>query len=232
MSQLDKKVQNLTEYPAIFITGTDTEIGKTYCTSLLLRHMNSLGIDVNPFKPISAGVESHLLDGDGTELNEDAYRLWQASNKRYSLNDINPIVFKQPIAPHIAAEIEQRPLSFQQLDELLPKALSLAELTLIEGAGGWHLPLNNQQLLSDWVAAKRLPVILVVGIRLGCLNHALLTAQAIKASGCQLVGWIANFVEGKGDVHLKNTQYLTQKLNDVYGIECLFEVDKNQTKLI
>ncbi|MDA8621647.1 dethiobiotin synthase [Psychrosphaera sp.] len=231
MSELVKKIQNLTEYQSLFITGTDTEIGKTYCTSLLLRFMMKMGVDVNPFKPIAAGTEAHLLDGEGHPVNEDAFRLWQASNKRFTMDQINPILYKQPIAPHIAAELEDDELNKQRLDLLLPSALGLAELTLIEGAGGWHLPLNNDELLSHWVAEHKIPVILVVGVRLGCLNHALLTAQAISSAGCEIVGWVANYLEGKSNIHIKNVDYLKQKLLANYGVDCLFEVDKNQTRL-
>ncbi|GAA0286506.1 dethiobiotin synthase [Psychrosphaera haliotis] len=231
MSKLVKNIQNLTEYESLFITGTDTEIGKTYCTSLLLRFMMKMDIDVNPFKPIAAGTEAHLLDDEGNSVNEDTFRLWQASNKRFTMNQINPILYDQPIAPHIAADLECDELSQKRLDALLPEALNLAELTLIEGAGGWHLPLNNEELLSQWVAKHKIPVIMVVGVRLGCLNHALLTAQAITSTGCEIVGWVANYIEGKNDIHIKNVDYLKQKLLVNYGAECLFEVDKNQTSL-
>ncbi len=230
-SSLSDSLLSLSKHDSIFITGTDTEIGKTYCSSLLVKHFLKSGISVNPFKPISAGVNEAMTDESGMPVNEDAFELWHASGKQFSINEINPIVYKHPIAPHIAAVIENKPLGFAQLDEVLPAALALADMTLIEGAGGWLLPLNNEQLLSDWVASHNMPVVMVVGVKLGCLNHALLTAQAITASGCELVGWVANFVEGETEISRKNVEFLTQKLKALHNAPCLFEVQKDQTTL-
>jgi len=212
-----------------FITGTDTEVGKTYCTGLMVKYYQSLGQSVFPFKPISAGVDKSCRV-DGRAVNTDAYELWLACDRRYQLDEINPIVFQEPIAPHIAAENEGRGLNSALLDDIYnekPKA----NRTLIEGAGGWLLPLNDSELLSDWVARKQLPVVLVVGVKLGCLNHALLTAQAIEQTGCRLVGWVANFVQGETQTGRKNVEYLREKLKQVYRVDCLFEVRKGQTEI-
>lgn len=240
---------NITElfaqHKKVFITGTDTEVGKTYCASLMVKTLLENGLDVFPFKPISAGVKDHIdLTVKGSKLNstlghkcnrtgghllgganEDAVSLWNAVQARYSLEQINPIVFKQPIAPHIAAKLENRVLDFERLNKVFSDVATLGDVQVIEGAGGWHLPLNDTELLSDWVALKKLPVVLVVGIKLGCLNHALLTAQAIEQSGCDLIGWIANFIDGSDDIADENVAFLQQKLN----APLISKVYKNQT---
>lgn len=225
-----------TKHKKIFITGTDTEVGKTYCASLIVKDLLNNGLDVFPFKPISAGTityidssnteskitsKSHLTKSHNynrtgghnvVEANEDAVSLFNAVQKRYSLDQINPIVFQQPIAPHIAAKLENKTLDFKLLNKEFNNVDTLGDVQIIEGAGGWHLPLNDSELLSDWVALKKLPVILVVGIKLGCLNHALLTAQAIEQNGCELIGWIANFIDGENDIARENLTFLQQKL--------------------
>ena len=223
---MDPIKQLFLTHQRIFITGTDTEVGKTYCSSLIVRHLNKLDLDVFPFKPIAAGTE--YSQEFNQEVNEDALALYDACKRKYSLSQINPITYAPPIAPHIAAELEGLKLDFALLDQELKKVKTLGQSQLIEGAGGWLLPLNEHQLLSDWVAKHQLPVILVVSIKLGCLNHALLTAQAIKASGCDLVGWIANFNHGETDIGRKNMEYIQSQLDS----PLLFEVHKDQQAII
>ncbi len=213
-----------------FVTGTDTEVGKTYVSSLITKQMRQNGLTVFPFKPISAGTEVNAEFG-GVAVNEDAAMLHKACKGDYSIEQINPIVYQEPIAPHIAAEREQKTLSSQTLNQVLSQ-IPDAEVTLIEGAGGWLLPLNNNELLSEWVAAQQLPVLLVVGVKLGCLNHALLTAQAIQNSGAKLCGWVANFVQPETEVARENVNYLTAKLSQIYGAQCLFEVAFNGDELM
>jgi dethiobiotin synthetase len=223
---MDPIKQLFLTHQRIFITGTDTEVGKTYCSSLIVQHLNQADLDVFPFKPIAAGTE-HSQEFN-QEVNEDAVALYDACKRKYSLSQINPITYAPPIAPHIAAELEGFKLDFALLDQELKKVKTLGQSQLIEGAGGWLLPLNEHQLLSDWVAKHQLPVILVVSIKLGCLNHALLTAQAIKASGCDLVGWIANFNHGETDIGRKNMEYIQSQLDS----PLLFEVHKDQRAII
>ena len=224
---MNQAITNLPE--RVFITGTDTEVGKTYCTSLLVKHLRQQGKSVFPFKPVSAGVESTCRVDDIAQ-NPDAFELWQACEKAFSVETINPIVFQAPIAPHIAAQNEGRRLDMAGLDTVY-RDMPDADITLVEGAGGWSLPLNERELMSDWVAKQNLPVILVVGIRLGCLNHALLTAQAINLSGCRLQGWIANFIEGESETGRKNAEYLEQQFKRLYQADCLFEVQQGQRAL-
>lgn len=237
------KLQKLFEsHPHIFVTGTDTEVGKTYSSSLIIQEMLRQKTIVFPFKPISAGTESitnfnsnndfdELLASDANNslrLNEDAVELYKASKGRFGIDQINPIVFDEAIAPHIAASRAGLELSSKQVTKAWLAAKKMAKTdgykVLIEGAGGWHLPLNNKELLSDWVAEQSIPVVMVVGVRLGCLNHALLTAQAIEASGCKLVGWVANFIEPESEIGRENVNYLKQKLTCDYQIDCIMEV--------
>lgn len=213
----------------VFITGTDTEVGKTFCTALMVQKLISSGYSVFPFKPIAAGVDEGLIV-ENEAVNEDAYQLWLACHRNFSIKQINPILLPQAIAPHIAAEIEHQTLNFQRLDAVYD-AIPTAQFQFIEGAGGWHLPLNNKELMSDWVINHKIPVILVVGIKLGCLNHALLTAEAIYKGGGNIVGWIANVLEGENDIGRKNIEYLDHQLKQRFAIRKLFEVSKDQEQL-
>jgi len=177
---------------AYFVTGTDTDVGKTVCVSALLNVAHQQKLTTIAYKPISAGCEETL---EGLR-NEDALILQRHSQIDVAYDLINPIAFKPAIAPHIAAEKVQQPIQFETIDQGFCSLTKMhADLMLVEGAGGWHLPINHHQLLSDWVAMKGLPVILVVGLKLGCLNHALLTVQAIQQSGVPLAGWIANHTQ-------------------------------------
>jgi len=225
-------IDTLTKLPQkFFVTGTDTEVGKTYCSSLLVRYFQEqMGESVFPFKPISAGVDVRISATEKS-INGDAFELWKACNEAFSIDQINPIVFEQPIAPHIAAIIENRELNSELLDKALKK-IPTADRVLIEGAGGWLLPLNETELLSDWVANHKIPVVLVVGIKLGCLNHSLLSAQAIQVSGCKLVGWIPNFIDGETEIGRENVNYLKKQFMALYSAPCLFEVQKGQTLIL
>lgn len=213
------------EHSKVFVTGTDTEVGKTYSSCLVIKELIAQGIDVFPYKPISAGTEFDVEMQQ--EVNEDAKSLYLASGCHYPLSQINPIVFQPAIAPHIAANLAGIELSFNTLDEEYRKIDNIGQVQLIEGAGGWLLPLNDEELLSDWVAEKQIPVVMVVSIKLGCLNHALLTALAIAQSGCELVGWIANFNYGETEVGRKNVNFIKQKL----AAPLLFEIQPNQVNI-
>lgn len=171
-----------------FVTATDTDSGKTFVSSILLQGFKQLGVIAAGVKPVAAGADA----GHG---NGDALLLQQHSGIALPYDQVNPICYQAPVAPHLAAVIEQRPLSEVVLDTALAQWQQLpVEQLIIEGAGGWLLPISGQRYLSDWVAKHKLPVILVVGVRLGCLNHAMLTVREIERSGCQLVGWVANCV--------------------------------------
>lgn len=173
-----------------FVTGTDTEVGKTWVSCRLLERAKQDGLSCYGLKPIAAGCE----DTAEGPRNEDALALMAASSVKLSYEQVNPVALKAAIAPHIAAQDEQRALSAERLAGYLRGTLMShkADLILVEGAGGWRVPLNNREPLSRLPQIMKWPVILVVGMKLGCINHALLTVEAIKRDGLELAGWVAN----------------------------------------
>lgn len=192
-----------------FVTGTDTDVGKTVCCAALLQAAKRQGLSTLGYKPIAAGCE---LTSSGLR-NEDALVLQQNSSLTVNYELINPISFEQPIAPHIAAELENKPINIDQIsDGLYQLQKKKSDLLIVEGAGGWHLPLNDEQLLSEWVVEQKLPVILVVGMKLGCLNHAMLTYHTLINEGVKVVGWIANQLTEEMPFYQQNLQWLTQKI--------------------
>jgi len=175
-----------------FVTGTDTDVGKTVCTKALLQAASKQHKSTLAYKPISAGCEETHLG----LRNEDALILQQNSTLKVIYDEVNPIAYQQPIAPHIAAIENEQPICLTLINQGLDfLQLQQAQFLFVEGAGGWHLPINNKQLFSEWVIKKQLPVIVVIGLKLGCLNHALLTVQSIQQSGLTIAGWIANHVQ-------------------------------------
>lgn len=175
-----------------FVTGTDTEVGKTFVSAALLYALNNTGISTVGLKPVAAGCEKQK----GQWRNEDALILQQASSLDLPYDTVNPIALPDAIAPHLAAEKQGSALSVNSMIDALQGGLEVAsDFTLIEGAGGWYVPLNDTEFFSDFAVALSLPVILVVGLRLGCINHALLTEAAIKQAGLPLIGWVANCID-------------------------------------
>lgn len=192
-----------------FVTGTDTEIGKTFVTCQLLKAGASVGLKTLGYKPVSAGCE--LIDG--IYSNEDARKIKAAGSIAAPLKQVNPIALLPPIAPHIAAQqagvtITQEAIveGYQQLQGYQ------ADILLMEGAGGWKLPLGNNVWMPDVVKTLSLEVILVVGMRLGCLNHALLTADAILRDGLRLKGWVANQLDPSMPVYTENLETLKDSM--------------------
>lgn len=173
----------------LFITGTDTGVGKTRATAALLRLARARGVDAVGFKPIAAGCD---LEGDQWR-NEDALELLAASDGVEPYAAINPVALPAAIAPHLAASDVGAPISLTTLDAAYAALRDRHARVIVEGAGGWRVPIDGQTDFSDWVAAHRWPVVLVVGLRLGCLNHALLTAESVARRGA-LAGWIANLL--------------------------------------
>lgn len=175
-----------------FITGTDTEIGKTTIASALLYAARQAGLTTAAAKPVAAGCDE---TPDGLR-NEDALALQAQCQPTLAYELINPIALKSAIAPHIAALEEQVPLTVELLAGGCLQVFDRnADLTLVEGAGGWRVPLNDDQTLADLARDLDIPVVMVVGMKLGCINHAILTAEAIAADGLKLVGWVANQVD-------------------------------------
>src|SRR5690554_5718867 len=173
-----------------FVTGTDTEVGKTWVSCRLLEQAQQAGLSSYGLKPVAAGCDD---TADGPK-NEDALALMAASSVKLRYDQVNPVALKAAIAPHLAARDEQRSLSAERLAGYVRGTLMShkADLILVEGVGGWRVPLNDREPLSKVPHLLGLPVILVVGMRLGCINHALLTAEAIQRDGLALAGWVAN----------------------------------------
>lgn len=175
-----------------FIAGTDTDAGKTLVTTGLLTAANRQGLRTIGLKPVAAGCEQ---TPDGLR-NADALQLQQAASIKLSYEQVNPVAFEPPIAPHIAAEREGRALSADRLAAYCRGAMMQpADLVLVEGAGGWRVPLSMRESLARLPQLLELDVILVVGMKLGCINHAILTAEAIARDGLRLAGWVANQVD-------------------------------------
>lgn len=173
-----------------FVTGTDTDIGKTWVSCRLLRATVAAGKRCYGLKPIAAGCDST----EAGRRNNDALALIAASNVDLDYKQVNPLALVEPIAPHIAAADERLNVSTDSLCQAIRSTLEAqpANLVLIEGAGGWRVPLNSTESWSDWVRQMQLPVVLVVGMKLGCINHALLSADCIRADGVNLMAWVAN----------------------------------------
>lgn len=237
-----------------FITGTDTEVGKTYVTCQLLQAAQKASLSAIGYKPIAAGCEQI----NGEWVNEDALNIQQACSKiradkaikitdnnelksvnekneesgqTLPLHQINPIALKLAIAPHIAALEEGVALTFEEIAKGLDEMHAYQpDLLLMEGAGGWRLPLmlgdeyTPTYYLSDVVKALNMDVILVVGMRLGCLNHALLTAEAIRADGLTIKGWVANDITGNMTRYQENLHSLKAMLPEPLLAEIPYQV--------
>ena len=171
-----------------FITGTDTEVGKTFCATGLLAAFKQRGDSTIAMKPVASGCQETT---DGLR-NEDALLLMQEMTANATYEEVNPYAFVPPMAPHLAAERDGLTINSQLLVEQAKKLSQRADLIIIEGAGGWLAPLNEKQSFADLALQLDIPVILVVGIRLGCLNHALLSYENIRSRGVVVAGWIAN----------------------------------------
>ena len=192
-----------------FITGTDTEVGKTWISLGIVEALKQQGKDVGVMKPVSAGCERT----DSGLRNEDALLLQKTSNIKLDYKTINPLAFEPPIAPHIAAESENIRIDVESLHQHFKTIQQQSDCVVVEGAGGWLVPLNDFQTLADLAARINLPVILVVGMRLGCLNHALLSVESIRNSGLPLAGWIANQVTPEMNCLKENIKTLQQMID-------------------
>jgi dethiobiotin synthetase len=170
---------------SFFVTGTDTGVGKTLVSCALLRAFARRGLRVAGFKPIAAGCDS-----DG--LNDDAKALRACGNVASSYAEVNPYCLSRPVAPHLAAAACGVQIELARVVEAYRALAARADAVIVEGAGGFRVPLNDTQDSADLARELNLGMILVVGMRLGCLNHALLTCEAITARGLKLSGWVAN----------------------------------------
>jgi dethiobiotin synthetase len=193
---------------SFFITGTDTEVGKTYIACKLIKHYVALGYKVVGMKPVAAGCDWV----DGAWLNEDVKLLTAASNVQAPTHLINPYSFKEPIAPHIAAQHEGVTIDLQVIVDAYQQLTQLADIVIVEGAGGLLVPLGDDHTLADLVAQLNIPIILVVGLKLGCINHALLTYEVIQQRQLKLDSWLANPIDSSMLASADNLQTLKHKL--------------------
>lgn len=202
-----------------FITGTDTSVGKTCVSAAFLHLAAKAGLSTAAVKPLAAGCEQ-------TEQglrNEDALILQEECTLTLDYQQINPVALEPAIAPHIAAEREGRRLSNARLAGYCRGVMmSGADFVVIEGAGGWRVPINSVEKLSGLAKELKLPVIMVVGIRLGCINHALLTAEAIAHDGLTIAGWVANCCDAEMPAYLENIR----TLKHLIPAPCLGEVPR------
>ncbi|MED5390016.1 MAG: dethiobiotin synthase [Pseudomonadota bacterium] len=198
-----------------FVTGTDTEVGKTWVSCRLLERARDAGLSCYGLKPVAAGCEE---TADGWR-NDDALQLMAASSVTLPYDMVNPVALKTPIAPHIAAQQEGKTITLARLAGYVRGALNAykADLILIEGAGGWRVPLNDREMLAGLAKELALPVIQVVGMKLGCINHALLTAEAIEKDGLRYAGTMANCF-GEMAVQDENLLTLRQHLPGAFAV--------------
>lgn len=188
-----------------FVTGTDTGVGKTLVSCALLHAFAAKGKSVVGMKPVAAGCADN-------GLHEDVRQLRAASNVLASGGQINPYCFMQPVAPSLAARFTGVSINFARIAESFSELDSQADVVIVEGVGGFRVPLNDEQDSADLAEQLGLPLVLVVGIRLGCLNHALLTAEAIAARGLTLAGWVANQVDENMAMPDENIAALQQRI--------------------
>lgn len=193
----------------LFVAGTDTGVGKTLVSEALLRGFADRGLRVTGMKPVAAGARKL----GGHWRCDDVECLVRASNVMADRCDVNPYCFAPPVAPHIAAAGEGVRMRLDVIRRSYRRLSAQADVVVVEGAGGWLVPLNRRQTLADIAADLRLPVVLVVGLRLGCLNHALLTAAMIESKGLTLAGWIANRIQPRMPFVAENIAALRERID-------------------
>jgi dethiobiotin synthetase len=193
---------------ACFVTGTDTEIGKTLVSSALLVLGQQMGLETLGLKPVAAGTE--LIEG--AQRNEDVEALAACSTQQHALPLRTPYLLGTPAAPHIAAALEGITIDTRVILERVQQLLPTAQAVVVEGVGGFRVPLTDTTDTADLAVSLNLPVILVVGLRLGCINQALLTCEAIQARGLRLAGWVANCGAADMAYRESNVQALQQRI--------------------
>jgi dethiobiotin synthetase len=192
---------------AYFVTGTDTGVGKTLIACALLHAFVASGRRAVGMKPVAAGAMA------GAWRNEDVAALAQAGNVAAERTAINPYLLAEPIAPHIAAQAERVVIDLSVIEHAFARLSALADVVVVEGVGGFLVPLSEREGTGDLAVRLALPVILVVGMRLGCLNHALLTIDAITARGLRLAGWVANRIDPQMRKAAENIEALRERIS-------------------
>ena len=192
-----------------FVAGTDTDVGKTEISAALLEKANQQGLRTIGLKPVAAGCEP---SEEGLQ-NSDALLLQKTASVKLSYNEVNPISFEAAIAPHIAAEQTGKRLSADRIAALCRGSMmNPHDFLLIEGAGGWRVPFSRKETFADVAKLLGTPVILVVGMKLGCINHALLTVEAIVRDGLRVAGWVANRIDPDMQCYTENVATLETML--------------------
>ena len=216
-----------------FVTGTDTEIGKTTVTSSLVSAVAKMGHTCVGLKPIAAGQDFV----DGAWVNDDVLRLSRVCEPAIGIHEICTYQFRTPCAPHIAADLESQVIEKDVVLKHIRSSVRLAEYSFVEGVGGFDIPLNPDWTTADLAADLQFPVILVVGMRLGCINHALLSIESIERRGLQLAGWVGNFVDPNFSFAKENLSTLSDRIKAPiigtvpYMEEPLQDVDVSDFKL-
>lgn len=191
-----------------FITGTDTGVGKTRISTALLTAFNARGFSTAAMKPVATGCAN---TAQGLR-NDDALTLQQHASLPLTYEQINPYAFEPPIAPHLAAAQAGQAIDLSHIKHGLDILAAQADVVIVEGVGGWLVPLNADATVADLAYELGLPVILVVGLRLGCLNHALLTVQSIEQSSLPFAGWVANVIDPAMQCIEENIQALRERI--------------------
>ena len=195
-----------------FVTGTDTEIGKTLIASALTYALAQTGAKVAAMKPVAAGATAVMSSSGEVWHNDDADQLAQAANVVLPMELAVPYLLREPAAPHIVAKQENVQIDLAHIRACYDKVAAQADAVVVEGVGGFCVPLNDAFDTADLARQLALPVIMTVGLRLGCISHALLTAEAIAARGLNLVGWVANTVDEHMRYAEDNVEALVQRL--------------------
>ena len=191
-----------------FVAGTDTGVGKTRVTAGLLAAARATGLRVAGMKPVASGAERR----DGRLTSDDAIRIAEASGQATPYEELNPYCLVHAISPHIAADMAQMTIDIDTIVEISGRLRAGRELLLIEGAGGWYTPISEQESMADLARALGVPVILVVGLKLGCLNHARLSFEAIGHAGCRFAGWVGSHIDPDFAALPENLETLVQLL--------------------
>ncbi|HUL40490.1 MAG TPA: dethiobiotin synthase [Burkholderiales bacterium] len=210
-----------------FVTGSDTSVGKTILACTLLHAIASRGFSVVGMKPVATGCEASL---EGPR-NHDVEQLIAASTIKAPRHIVNPYALNSPIAPHIAARQAGIEIKTELIKEAFEQLKKMADVVVVEGVGGFKVPLNNRQDTADLASLLDLPVILVVGMRLGCLNHALLTSAAIHSRGLKLAGWVANCIDPHMAALRENLFALEERINRPPLSVFAFQPDPRPEKL-
>ena len=202
-----------------FVTGTDTSVGKTTVTVRLMQQLVAQGLTVIGMKPVASGCEWL----DGRWQNDDVLQLTAASNVSAPAELVNPYCFEPAIAPHIAAAQAGVEVDFDVIRAAYEQLTTMADVVIVEGAGGLLVPLNATQSIADLIQALSLPALVVVGMRLGCINHALLTAQVLKQRNIDFCGWVANNIDSQMSVPQENLQSLITGLQQPPVLQVPFQ---------